>query len=125
MAIRFRLQESVAPCLHSCARTGTALSCERRDTVFTGEANAWQRAAFSKAHVQTRWRTPCHANRNTLFCFYFRVVLLIACESAKSLLCALHLCVCVCVCVVWFGLLFPCIIAYECGKQLLFVRGEF
>jgi len=32
MAIRFRVQEMVAPCLHSCARTGTTLSCERRDT---------------------------------------------------------------------------------------------
>ena len=32
--------------------------------------------------------------------------------------------VCVCVCV-FCGLLFPCVIAYECGKQLLFVRGVF
>jgi hypothetical protein len=89
-------------------------------TLATGQANAWQRAARSEAHVERRWRTACHANRNTVFYFYFRVALLIACESAKPLLCALHSCVCV-LC----GLLFPCVIAYECGKQLLFVRGVF
>jgi hypothetical protein len=53
---------------------------------------------------------------------YFRVASVIAWERAKPLLRAVHSSVCVARFVVSA---FACLIAYECGKQLLYVRGEF
>ena len=98
------------------------LSSERRRLILaTGQANALQRVACSKSHVEKRWRTACHANRKSVFClFLFPRCLVKLLVRVLSRYCAR----CILVCVLC-GLLFPCVIAYECSKQLLFVRGVY